>query len=580
MAQGDYLSGSQFGQVAGGILARRKKEDKKQFEKALLASAILETFGQLQAKQKQDTKDAVTQIQDQYSDIFENNEALYNLQQNNRAKYLSYQNDSKSYLDTEQIRLFNNDPNIQASGLTYDGIFDLDEESKKRALAIVANKRKEAEEFINQIKENPAVSMPTLTQFNKVAKDEYKAALAQVQDDPAKQGLIKAGLNKLFGYGASDQADLEIALQNAKDKRIDQENKVSPRDTIEGKEKQELQTLVNENKQAVLNIKTDAPNYYDFTTKEESLKLARDNFNKKINTAGYEYTLEDLNKAGEYGIQLPGLPGFNQILIENRPTLISAFKKARLAQADGQHPLEVLDGSEAIFYSLAVGSDINQYKANKISLELNELRLRKAKNPDIEKLDIPKLMNQLKDPSYTATITKRVETFAENMSEDFKKIYDSLQLIDQKSITSNVIITMDALGRENPSIYQGTGAFDRLAKAAMEIQLAGIYDTGEKTFMGFGGPRYGYQPVDTNDFRLLEKDIETDAEASQLTNSLNTKKYLQQEELESDGVKMNLAPSSTEKEFIDGAYRFYVVQVDPEDPTSLRWTWEQIKTVN
>ena len=98
--------------------------------------------------------------------------------------------------------------------------------------------------------------------------------------------------------------------------------------------------------------------------------------------------------------------------------------------------------------------------------------------------------------------------------------------------------------------------------------------------MGYGGPRYGYQPVDTNDFRLLEKDIETDAEASQLTNSLNTKKYLQQEEIESDGVEMNLAPSSTEKEFIDGAYRFYVVQVDPEDPTSLRWTWEQIKTVN
>jgi len=86
MAQGDYLSGSQFGQVAGGLLARRRKQDKKQFEQALIASAILETFGQLQAKQKQDTNDAVLEIQDKYSDIFENNEALYNLQQANRSK--------------------------------------------------------------------------------------------------------------------------------------------------------------------------------------------------------------------------------------------------------------------------------------------------------------------------------------------------------------------------------------------------------------------------------------------------------------------------------------------------------------
>jgi hypothetical protein len=38
MAQEDYLSGSQFGQVAGSLLAGRKKKDKKDFKKALLAT--------------------------------------------------------------------------------------------------------------------------------------------------------------------------------------------------------------------------------------------------------------------------------------------------------------------------------------------------------------------------------------------------------------------------------------------------------------------------------------------------------------------------------------------------------------
>ena len=43
----DYLSGSEFGQVAGALLSRRDKQDKKQARKALVVSAILETFGQL-----------------------------------------------------------------------------------------------------------------------------------------------------------------------------------------------------------------------------------------------------------------------------------------------------------------------------------------------------------------------------------------------------------------------------------------------------------------------------------------------------------------------------------------------------
>jgi len=53
MAQEDYLSGSQFGQLAGSLLAGKRKRDKKDFRKALLATAIFEGFGALQKQQKQ-----------------------------------------------------------------------------------------------------------------------------------------------------------------------------------------------------------------------------------------------------------------------------------------------------------------------------------------------------------------------------------------------------------------------------------------------------------------------------------------------------------------------------------------------
>ncbi len=41
MAQEDYLSGSAFGQVAGSLLASNKKKDKKERNKALLATVLL-----------------------------------------------------------------------------------------------------------------------------------------------------------------------------------------------------------------------------------------------------------------------------------------------------------------------------------------------------------------------------------------------------------------------------------------------------------------------------------------------------------------------------------------------------------
>jgi hypothetical protein len=45
MAQEDYLSGSAFGQVYGSLLGKRNKENKKERNKALLATVLFETLG-------------------------------------------------------------------------------------------------------------------------------------------------------------------------------------------------------------------------------------------------------------------------------------------------------------------------------------------------------------------------------------------------------------------------------------------------------------------------------------------------------------------------------------------------------
>ena len=73
----DYLSGSEFGQVAGALLARRDKQDKKQAKRALLASAVLEGLGALQRNQKQGVIDAINETNEKYSDIFEENKDIF-----------------------------------------------------------------------------------------------------------------------------------------------------------------------------------------------------------------------------------------------------------------------------------------------------------------------------------------------------------------------------------------------------------------------------------------------------------------------------------------------------------------------
>jgi len=82
--------------------------------------------------------------------------------------------------------------------------------------------------------------------------------------------------------------------------------------------------------------------------------------------------------------------------------------------------------------------------------------------------------------------------------------------------------------------------------------------------------------VDINDFRLLQEDIETNDQAQRLVNRLNKKQYMQNQIIMEDDKEMTLVPDELGKFFTEENYRFSVIQVDENDPTSLRWSWESI----
>jgi hypothetical protein len=282
--------------------------------------------------------------------------------------------------------------------------------------------------------------------------------------------------------------------------------------------------------------------------------------------------------AGELGIDLPGLPGFNKVMTEQRETLVSASKKARVAYKNNQHPFAVLEGEEAVVYGLAIGTSLDTYKGNQITRQLNELRLEAALNPEIEQLDLAMVNKSINDKNNIALAQNQILSIArETDSTLYMQITEKLPDTQLSAMTSNVIITAEQLLREQGSKYRGAEAFSNAIKDAVNIQLIGLYDAyTPSNFNPFDNKNIKHEMVDINDFRLLNADIETNDQAEMLVKRINKKQYMQNQKIEEDGKEMTLVPDEIGKDFTEGNYRFFVIQANEDDPESLKWSWESI----
>jgi hypothetical protein len=198
MAQEDYLSGSQFGQVAGSLLAGRKKKDKKDFKKALLATAVFEGLGALQKQQKQGIVDGANAVKEKYNDIFKLNEADFASAAGDRELLKRYNDNEETFLNDEVKKVINNTDEVSAARVTWD---DVDKQPKELRDSMYAAYNEERKKLINKmeaLKVDPRATTQNFERFNKAAKEEYLAALKLVEDDPTKKGLLKAAWNRIF----------------------------------------------------------------------------------------------------------------------------------------------------------------------------------------------------------------------------------------------------------------------------------------------------------------------------------------------------------------------------------------------
>lgn len=575
MAQEDYLSGSQFGQVAGSLLAGKRKRDKKDFRRALLASAIFEGFGALQKQQKQSIIDGANAVKEKYTNIFTNNEEVFNLKSKDRANFQLYTDDREGYLHSKAVELFNRDPNIQRElGLNaFNSVNQetLDPDSYQKALSVYEGYKTKAENDVKLKGQSPAVYTSTFTKFNEKAMNAYQAALAEVEDDPTKKSLIKQAFNKIFGteFGMSDQAELIKARRDTEAEFNEQQNLITDSlPPVEQNNKDADKTSdINNNINTKINYYTGTqiPTTFNFQTNKEILKLEKEAFAKKVNKPTYKISTNDISTAVELNYSIPGFSGLKDLMLNDREQLADIIIKVNAAKENELNPWDegVLNQSERRIWSIATNQDLNARQASDLSLKINKGKMNPLVSVDYTKV------NQLYDNENTKATTQAI-IMAEIEDSPFESIYnDNMSQASKDSMIRHIIEGALYLQQRQ----KGLG-FGDAARQAMPIQIQGIYKFQEdpKNWLGFemlsSDETHTHEYVDINAIQFMEtQDIESQQDADLATYYMNEHRYIQNL---GDG---KFIPRINGQSFKENDYEFIVENIAPQNaPAQLRWT--------
>jgi len=231
MAIEDYFKGSSqaYGQIAGSLLAGRKKKDKKQAKRALIASTVMAGFGALQNQQKQTIIDGVNDTNEKYGEIFKLNKSEFESFDEERKLLKEYNDNPETFLNDAVTKIIDSTDEAKEAGVTYGNKDNEPEVLRKSLEASFNSERERLFKKMEALKADKRVTTRTFEQFNQKATDEYKAAMALVEDDPTKKGLIKAAWNRIFNTERneegelvttnSDLLDLQGVLKTAKEER-------------------------------------------------------------------------------------------------------------------------------------------------------------------------------------------------------------------------------------------------------------------------------------------------------------------------------------------------------------------------
>ena len=370
MAQQDYFSkiGGQYGQLAGSILSDKRRRKKKDAFTALAVGAFVETLGAKNRQLQQGLADSIEEIKDNYADIFQNNKDIWDENATKRADLRLYEKEYSrdSYLNDQAIKLFNEDEELRDmygsnawSRVKNFGEGALPADEYKAAQDLFDDYKKLAEDNIKTYSDNPEIGkFRTYTQFNALAKKEYKAALEAVKNDPTKKGAIRSWFNKRFGtdsdgkprYGMIKKAELELIRENAASDRKAQDS-LTEGNTLYKENKEKDNTIYKR-------IKEMREKYTGFKTTDELIASKRISLKKKIETG--DFTTTDIENFISFGgTATTNISEIDELLAHEIPNFVDVFTKVVAMREQKQDvsfdPTDFLNPRELNIYDLGMG---------------------------------------------------------------------------------------------------------------------------------------------------------------------------------------------------------------------------------
>lgn len=234
-----YLDTSQFGQVAGSLLAKKNKLKTRDRNEALALSAILNLISAQQNKLANRVSDNITGLDTDYNRNKLSRETIYNKANEGRALYENYLKNPEQAVTKKAIDLYNNNSGILGSGVTFADKSKLTGSTKVLADKLWSQSQDRARLELESYKDNPLYTSETFQAYNQAYYDAYKAELLKVRNDPTKKSVIVAAANKIFpSWFDSTIGDLQANVDLQKAKVTTQEN-------LENNSKQILSEYVN-----------------------------------------------------------------------------------------------------------------------------------------------------------------------------------------------------------------------------------------------------------------------------------------------------------------------------------------------
>lgn len=233
-----YLDTSQFGQVAGSLLAKKNKLKTRERNEALALSAILNLITAQQNKLTNRVVENVTMLDTDYNRDKLSRETLYEKANANRALYENYLKNPEQAVTKKAIDLYNNNSGILGSGVTFADKSKLTGSTKVLADKLWSQSQDRARLELESYKDNPLYTSETFQAYNQAYYDAYKAELLKYKNDPTKKSVIVAAANKVFpSWFDSTIGDLQanVDLQRAK---------VTTQENLENNSKQILSEYV------------------------------------------------------------------------------------------------------------------------------------------------------------------------------------------------------------------------------------------------------------------------------------------------------------------------------------------------